>query len=838
MKALFLSISLLFTTSFVQAFQLAGRVTSNGEALGHASIRVKGSTYGVITNGKGYYYMELPAGTYSLICDFVGMVPLEKQVTLTGNMSLDFDLVEDNEVLGTLVIKSGGEDPAYGIIRKVIKNKVNINQNLESYICNVYIKASIEKENLKRPDTINSEIVTKKRVNFIESYSDVYYKQGHFKEVKKAYKDLSEKQNSGSTVSVSFNESDPTQPGSVITPELFFTKISDGNFDFLQNRMDLATLGEMPITSPISNAALLSYNYKLEETFYEGDDVIAKITVIPKYEFSALFSGTIFISKKTNTLKSVNLDINPQSLAFFDRFTVIQDYTLVGDTVLIPERQEFYYDTRNGKNKTTYGHTLATYKNYQFNSTISNRFMNRGQVVYEDSSYDASLDFWKSIRPTGLKQFEKDFIHTQDSIVAHHRSDAYLDVQDSMYNSLNVWDFLLNGIVHRNREKGTRWYILPLIAQVQVNNIDGYRHTLGGSFTKVWTKEKDLRLNGGLDYGITNKNVRGHIQARFMYDPKKFSRVRVKYTNQYTMLNTRANISSTLSPSNFVENIGYGIGHEQEYWNGFYLSTYLDYNQYAPFKGKKLDEVWDLFPDFSEPQEFQPFEELVLTMRARFTFKQQYEILPYKKVITGSKYPVIDLTYTKGIKPFLKSDVNFDYLQLGTKYVFKLFKIGTTRLEAQAGRFINDREVRLSGLKYIRGSDKYYFSNPLQTAQLVEARGYQTANGYLQAGLMHHFNGQLLRKVPIIKHTGLQLATGGYLLGLEGGYVTLGSETTKGSIGHAEVLVGLERPVRMFKQMFRFGAYYAVGQNSNTGFNQGFKFGIDFYNTVSKLWQY
>lgn len=838
MRALLVAISLFFVSTTASAYQVTGQVTFDGEPLGHASIRVKGTTYGVITNGKGNYYLELPEGQYALICEYVGMLPMVKYATVTEDMVIDFELSENKEVLNTLVLDSRGEDPAYNIIRKAIKQKANLNTGLESYKCNVYIKASIEKENLKKPDTVNSEIVTKKRVNFIESFSDVYYKQGRFKEVKKAYKDLSEKQNAGSTVSVSFNESDPTQPGSVINPELFFTKITDGNFDFLQNRMDLSSLGEMPITSPISNAALLAYNYKLEETFFQGEEMIAKITVTPKYEFSALFSGTIYVSKKTYTLKSVNLDINKQALSFFDRFTVIQDYSLIGDTVLIIDRQEFYYDTKNGKHKTTYGHTLATYSNYELNPTISNRFMNRGQVVYEDSSYDASVDFWKSIRPTGLKQFEKDFIHTQDSIIAYHKSDAYLDVQDSMYNSLEVWDFLLNGIVHRNRHKGTRWYILPLIAQVQINNIDGYRHTLGGSYTKVWTKEKDLRLNGGLDYGITNQNVRGHIQARFMYDPKKFSRVRLKYTNQYTMLNTSANISSTLSPSNFAENIGYGIGHEQEWWNGFFLTAYLDYNQYAPFKGKKLDELWELFPQFSEPQDFDPFEELVLTLRARFTFKQQYEILPYKKVITGSKYPVLNVTYTKGIKPFLQSDVNYDYLQLGTKYVFKLFKIGTTRMEAQAGRFINSREVRLSGLKYIRGSDKYYFSNPLQTAQLIESRGYQTANGYFQAGLMHHFNGQILRKVPVIKHTGLQLAAGGNLLGLEGGYLTLGEETSRGSIGHAEVLVGVERPVRMFKQMFRFGVYYAVGQNTNTGFNQGVKFGIDFYNTVSKLWQY
>ena len=833
---------LFFTTiccmSFsTMAYQVRGVVTFDGISLDHASVRVKNSTYGVITNGKGEYFIELKSGTYTLVCSFVGMKPMEKNIKVLGDMVVDFELDENQEVLKTLVIDSDREDPAYPIMRKVIAKRKRINSHLTTYTSNMYLKATVEKENLKRPDTTDAGLVTKRRVNFIESYSTIYFKEGHFKEVKSAYKDLSEKQNS-SQVTISFSDPDPTQPLNVVTPELFYTKITDGNFDFYQNRLDLPVLGEVPYTSPISTAAFSNYNYSLIETFYVGEEVVAKIRVEPKFSYGPLFQGVIYVSKTSSVLKSVDLSINTAGLSYFNNFSVIQDLALLNDSSLVTTRQEFYYGTQNGKNKATYGHTLVSYSNYNLNVDIKNRFMNRGQVVFEDSSYDAGTDFWKTIRPTGLKRIEQEFIKTQDSIRDYHLSDAYLDMQDSMYNSLDVWDFLLNGIVHRNREKGTRYYLVPLIQQVQINNIDGYRHTLGGSFTKRWTKEKDLRLNGGIDYGFTNQNIRGDIQARFLYNPKNFSRIRLYYANQYTMLTDRANISGTLSPSNYAENQSFGIGHEKEWWNGFFVQTYLDYNQFAPFNGKKLDELWDLFPDFKEPQDFEPFEELVLKVRARITFKQQYEIKPYKKVITGSKYPVLNVTYSKGIKPFLKSDVNYDYLQVGTKYTFKLFKMGTTRSEVQIGRFLNDREVRLSNLKYIRGSDKYYFSNPLQTPQLIRNVGYQTARGYFQAGLMHHFNGQILNKVPVLKKTGLQIAGGGFLLGLEKGYLTQTDGSGAKSVGHAEIIAGLERPVRMFKQMFRFGVYYAVSENSEEGFNQGFKVGIDFYNTVSKLWQY
>lgn len=838
MRGVLLCLSLLISGFYAQAYRVIGKVVFDGEPLAYASIHVKGSTYGVLSNGKGEYFLELSSGNYTIVCEYIGMKAVEKTLKVTSDMVVNFDMYASEQELGTLVLDGDAEDPAYGVIRKAIERKKSLNQNLDEYTCNMYLKASLEKENLNKPDTVNDNLVTKKRVNFVESYSDIYYKDGAYKEVKQAYNDLSER-TSTSVVVINFNETDATQSTTVINPELFFTKITDGNFDFTQNLMDLPDICELPITSPISNSAFLSYKYKLLETFYEGKDFVAKIRVTPKYSHSPLFSGIIFISKNTYTIKSVDLSINSGALRFFDNFNIIQDYSLVKDSFLLPERQEFYYETHPSKNKATYGHTLATYTNYKMHVPISKRFMNRGQVVYADSSTDVSTEFWQSIRPTGLKKIEQEFVRVQDSIRAYHASTEYLDMSDSLVNHLDIWDYVLNGIVHRNHEKGTRWYISPLVQQFQINNIDGYRHRLSGAYTKTWTRKKQLHLNGGISYGIVNENIRGYLQSRFMYNPKNFSRVRLYYANQYQMINDRASINATLSPSNYAENVAYGIGHEREWLNGFFVQAYLDYDTYKPFSGETLKEVWDLFPQkFAQPQHFDPFEELVLSIKARITFKQKYEMHPHHKVIIGSDYPVLEIHYKKGIKPFLKSDVNYDYLQLGTHYKFKLLKIGITRMEIQAGRYLNDREVRLSGLKYIRGSDKWYFSNPLQTPQLINSSGYQTAKGYFQGGLMHHFKGQILGKVPIIKHTRLQLAGGAYMLLLEDGYVSIDETNLGGSTLHGEFIAGLERPTRIWKQMFRFGVYYAVSENTQSGFNQGIKFGIDFYNPVSKLWQY
>ena len=39
---------------------------------------------------------------------------------------------------------------------------------------------------------------------------------------------------------------------------------------------------EVNIISPLSTTAILSYKYKLEETFIEGDQTVYKIKVIPR----------------------------------------------------------------------------------------------------------------------------------------------------------------------------------------------------------------------------------------------------------------------------------------------------------------------------------------------------------------------------------------------------------------------------------------------------------------------------------------------------------------------------------------------------------------------------
>jgi len=122
---------LLFLLTCFIAFSgaYATRVTGTvkddkGNILAYSSILVKGTTRGVTANHEGKYALDLSPGTYTIICQYVGYTRQEKKITVEQeDRVLDFRLSPQQLSLAEVVVRPGGEDPAYAIIRHAIKKK-------------------------------------------------------------------------------------------------------------------------------------------------------------------------------------------------------------------------------------------------------------------------------------------------------------------------------------------------------------------------------------------------------------------------------------------------------------------------------------------------------------------------------------------------------------------------------------------------------------------------------------------------------------------------------------------------------------------------------------------
>jgi hypothetical protein len=102
-----------FLLSFALYAQPTGKFTisgyikdvANGEALIGATVYIKETGTGAITNEYGFYSITLPPATYNLNYSYVGYSSLPKTIELTKNERLDIELTGDAQQLQEVVIQ-------------------------------------------------------------------------------------------------------------------------------------------------------------------------------------------------------------------------------------------------------------------------------------------------------------------------------------------------------------------------------------------------------------------------------------------------------------------------------------------------------------------------------------------------------------------------------------------------------------------------------------------------------------------------------------------------------------------------------------------------------------
>ena len=829
---LFFLLTLLPTQSL--AYQLRGTVTGeDGKALPYVSVFVENTTYGVATNLKGQYFLELENGTHRVVYQFIGFEKQVVEVTIQGKNKVQDVVLKASQVeLNEVRISADKRDPAYPIIKNAIRSRKKYLRQFETYKAETYSKASLEKELVKPnkkdlKDTL-LDLNAKQKLNFIESKSTYWYKDpGKVKEIKSGYRDLAEEGANQVSVSVSFDEDGGGYYNAPIpNPYLFRTDLSQPGFVFYKTLMDVPSLGEVPFLSPIGQGALLSYKYRLEESFMENDLLIHKIKVMPRRKESALFEGHVFIVEGQWNLKAVDLRIDRSAMRYYAYFQVIHEYEPVLDSIWVLEREEYLYNLREGRHRIL-GNTQIIYDQHQINPEISDKFFRNELRITLDEAVDRDSAWWNENRPITLKIEEIEYVHEQDSIRTYHKSEEYLAEQDSITNHHNAWDYLLNGITFRNRFKKRTLWFYPLINQLRPFAVGGYRHAIGGGYNKEFSKAYRLIVDYELNYGFLNEDLRGFGRASYLYQPKKFGRLYAKYGNIYDMINGYESLESTFSRGNYVQKTYYGIGHEMEISNGLFLDVEGEYADRESIRDLRLaDWSGELFGENNIPVDFDGYREVLLDVEVTYTYGMKYNTEPYRKVNLGSKYPTAKLKYKKALPGIANSVIDYDFVELGLEQDFQVGAMGESRWKVFAGRFLRGDSIQFVDFKFFRGSDRYFYSNPLRSFQLL-GPSISTKNEYFQGHYLHRFNGTLMNKIPLLRKLQLESVVGGGILVVR-----------DNNFRHAELFTGLEMPFRIREQLFKIGVYYVGSDSNHSEIDNSIKFGINFFNSFTNKWEY
>lgn len=745
------------------AQKISGHVTDevSSQPLSFSSVYVKGTSIGASANEEGFYTIDIPSGTYTLVCEHIGYKSVEKTITVAEqNATLDFQLPTQQYILNNVIVTSGGEDPAYEIIRNAIRKRSEYEKEIGAFQTKVYIKGVLQLRDYP-----------KKFLGFDVDFEDA---------------DTSKKKMLFLSETVARYSVQPPDKSKI---EVVSTKVS-GNSDayglsfpqiisFYNNNISIGTnLNPRGFISPIADKALNYYDYKFEGSYFENGKMINRIKVIPKRKYEPLFDGEINIMEDTWRIYSVQLLLlKEQQLQILDTLKIEQMYMPYGDKWLI--KQQVLYPSAKLFGFDAYGSFLQVYEDYNLHPHFPKNFFNNVVLTFADSSKKKSSIYWDTIRPVPLQQEEITDYKRKDSLEKVRANPHYLDSIDRRRNRPKPIPLLITGQTFTKEKRSLRIFAEPLINILSYNTVEGFTVNLSPSIYKEGKGRNLWYFSPNVRYGFSNKHFNAHLTTYYNFGKRYLNRIyfsggqRVIQFNNAQPISSRGNTINTLLykrnnlkiyQTDFVKmQFDKGIG------DGFTLTASTEYQDRYPlnntsfftFSSTKERTFTPNYPAALTDSNMPRNQALSATFRIEWQPGAKYIQYPDSKVDIGSKYPRFGISLTQGIPNILNSDVNYTKWMMSVSDDINFKLAGRLSYRFHAGGFWNSKKLFIPDYHHFNGNIGFGASEYLNSFQIMPYYQYSTtAPFFTYAYTEYHLNGLLTNKIPFFRRLNWFLVLG------------------------------------------------------------------------------
>jgi len=799
-----------------------------GDLLPYSSVIIKGTTIGASANNRAKYIIAVKPGTYTVVCQHIGYATQEKKVTIKSeDEELVFFLSEQKLDMKEIVVKSGGEDPAYAIIRSAIKKRPVYNTDVNAFACDLYTKDIIKLRRLPKKifgKKIEDDDRNDMRLDTMGA-GIIYLSESISKyAAQKPDKFKLEVNSSRVSGSGGFGFTFPT-----------FISLYQNNVIVFSQK-----LSPRGFISPIADGALNFYRYKYLGSFWEDGKEINSIRVTPKRNYEPLFSGIINITEGDWRIQSFDLTLTKKSqLELIDTLQITQLYVPVNNDTWRVKNQLLHFGF-NQFGVDAIGNFVTVYSNYNLQPVFAKSYFDNVIIKYDTGVNMKPKIYWDSIRPVPLEREEikdyqiKDSLYElrKDSVMSKITIDSLKKKQGNIKPLAIFW----NGInrKHYSNTNFFTWSVSPLLKGLEYNPAEGLVINANGSINKYLKKPKlNLTIEPNLRYGVSNKHLNGwlavNLRRRAMGADEELKREswsfaggkRVTQFNRESPITPLVNsVSTLLYGDNFMktyENYFATIEYVKKYESGLQVGVSALFEDRRPlenttnFTFSKKDSV-NITPNYPIERivaQFTPHKSVVVSLDISFKPGQKYIQFPRNKVAVGSKYPTISFNYTKGINSVFGSNVNFDKWKIGIADDYNLKIGGLLKYKLGIGGFLNDKNVFIQDFQHFNGNRTLVASEYLNSFQMANYyTNSTTASFYTVAHVEHHFNGLLTNKIPLFKRLNWYLVAGTNTF-----YVNKNSN-------HVEVFAGIENIFKIFR--VDFVSAYINGQQPYTAIRIGF----------------
>lgn len=801
----------------VQAVKVSGIIRDEqNQPLPFVNTYLEGTTIGTTSNMDGEYFFDLNPGEYILNFRFIGYKSVKKKVVIENSaVRLDIQLLPESYLLHEVNIKADAEDPAYAIIRKAQKKRKFYLDQVESYQCNAYVKST--QKLLAYPKKFLGQDVQVEE--FMDSSTKIFYLSesvSHlsFKRPEKVKEEMISSKVSGNPRTYSFNQA------------------SDLNVNFYENLVEIDGLSPRGFVSPVSGSALFYYNYKLEGTFVENNQLVNKIKVIPKRKNDPVFTGDIYIVEDSWRIHSADLFVTRnQQIEFVDTFRIRQNYISVDADTWMPFSNEFDFEFR-ALGFHGIGTVLGVYSGYNLHPEFQKGYFS-GQVmnVNKDANKKDST-YWTGVRPVPLTKTEETDYHRKDSTRIVYESKPYRDSVDRVNNRFKAGN-LINGYIWERSFSHKSISFSSLLEDVQFNTVEGWVAHLGMLYRKGFGDEdrREFILHPDVRYGFSNKHFNGSLESTYRYNVHSLAVLSATAGSVVEQYNSDKPVSplvnslySLISRKNYMkmyEKRFVKASHRFELFNGFVLGTMLEYASRTALQNtsdfsfsnsdkRKYTSNSPLAPG-ADSIAFPVNESFLAELSFRIRFGQKYADRPEGKYILGSKFPTLRLNYRKALA-IAGGDVEYDLVSAGLEDEMNLGLLGKLNYLVRGSDFLSRKKMYFMDYSHFLGNKTWLSGFKLAEFKNLDYYTYSTNKSSLEGHAELNLGGFLLNKIPFIRK---------FKLNEIAGFHYLSTDVLK---NYMEFTIGVEKfgtfRVELFTSLYD-------GRKSTIGFLFGIKRSLD-----------
>ncbi len=736
----------LFFTSglnlFAQLKTIKGRVTdaSTGEAMPFVSLSFRGTTIGTVTDFDGYYKLQTVNVNDSLTASYVGYKSFTKPAIKNSPLqNIDFQLESSETKLQEVKIVFV-EDPAYPIMREVIKHKPqNSIKSLSAYECEVYTKTEFDVDNFS--NGIKKQKLYKKIITVVDSIQHLEGENGKpivpifISESISQYYYLNKPEKRKENILKSKVAGLAVTDGSTVSQ---FIGSSFQQYDFYKNWLSILN---KDFVSPLADGWKGYYKYYLMDSLSINNYWCYKIDIEPKRVQDLAFSGTIWIDSKSFALVQINVSIGKSAnINFIEQLKIQQELLQTEAGPWLPSKSRVLINVA----ELTKGSPGMLAKFYTSNKNI---IVNKPKPL---KFFDEVIDLDEN-----AGKFENNYwdIHRHDTLSGTERN--VYKIIDSVKNIPMVKTYIeIANIITYGYKRIGKFDYGPYALIFAYNDIEGARFRAGFksniNFSKKWI------LNGYLAYGTKDRKFKYDAQVHYLIDRKPWTIIGIKYKHDLEQV---GRMTDDLIDNNlFVVSTRYGTMRRPFLRNDYqlYFTTdikkglrqsfrfrYFDFNPvgnftFAYFENLNSDNTTNVNYRFQTGE---------ISGETRISKNETFIYSENERFSIGTKkLPVLTFSYTFGVKGVFNSDFNYIKLGFNAYQNLQMGTLGRATYNINAGYVPS--QVPYPLLFVHKGNQSFFYN--AQTFNLMNFFEF-VSDTYASIKYEHHFEGVFFNRLPLIR---------------------------------------------------------------------------------------